>query len=596
MDLRLVMPNIADLPISKINTAARNIAEIYHHTKMRKSAQLVFCDLGTPKPHKDSVVVKESEEGEEIIPFDTEDVEPEFENVYADIKSKLVKHDVNPAEIAFIHDAKSPAARSQLFQAVREGRIRVLIGSTEKMGTGMNVQTRALAMHHMDAPWRPADLEQREGRLLRQGNMYPEVFSFVYIVESSFDAYVWQILETKARFIEQFLNGQTDVREIDDVGETVLSMAEIKALASGNPKIMERVMAQNEILKLEQLRLSWQNERRHAQRRLSATQGELEQVKVRIDDLNTGAQLRDMNTTEVFSMKIGDTCYSERRLAGQQLIELARGVKLEAERTGNESRKKVGSYRGFVLWLRPKPNRERSMQSLVEDPMGGVDILLDYNVPQVLVAHVSESDTGTMASIDSAIRSIDGEINKSVERRDYLAREIQTLEALLREPWEHAEKLESLAGKLTQLDQELIAAGVSVEKEKDSDEVHDGVVEIDAVEEVVNESEQEESISFDLTAILTRIEEIHASMAPMEEEAAPILLPASGSIPLTPEAVAALERQGESALVMAEFGRSILSGTQLRLTDLLDLGQTATRPVKKSARKKEQLAGQLSLF
>ena len=191
LDLRLVMPGITDLPTSKINTAVWNIAQIYHRTKTWKSAQLVFCDLGTPKPHKDSIVVKETEEGEEINPLETDIDEPEFENVYADIKAKLVKHGVKPAEIAFIHDAKSPAARTQLFQAVREGRIRVLIGSTEKMGTGMNVQTRALAMHHMDAPWRPADLEQREGRLLRQGNMYSEVFSFVYIVEGSFDGYVW---------------------------------------------------------------------------------------------------------------------------------------------------------------------------------------------------------------------------------------------------------------------------------------------------------------------------------------------------------------------------------------------------------------------
>jgi hypothetical protein len=191
LDLRLVMPSIADLPTSKINTAVWNIAQIYHQTEAWKSAQLVFCDLGTPKPHKDSIVVKETEEAEETNLPEIDNDEPEFENVYADIRAKLARHGVKPAEIAFIHDAKNPVARSQLFQAVREGRIRILIGSTEKMGTGMNVQTRALAMHHMDAPWRPADLEQREGRLLRQGNMYSEVFSFVYIVEGSFDGYVW---------------------------------------------------------------------------------------------------------------------------------------------------------------------------------------------------------------------------------------------------------------------------------------------------------------------------------------------------------------------------------------------------------------------
>ena len=405
-----------------------------------------------------------------------------------------------------------------------------------------------------------------------------------------------QILETKARFIEQFLNGQTDVREMDDVGETVLSMAEIKALASGNPKIMERVMVQNEIMKLEQLRLSWQNERRHSQRRLSATQGELEQVKTRISHLTTGAQVREANTTETFSMKIGETSYSERRLAGQQLIELARGVKLDAERSGRESRQKVGSYRGFVLWLRAKPNSERSMQALTEDPNGGVDVLLDYNVPQLLVAHVSESDTGTVASIDAAIRSIDAEINKSTERRDYLVREIQTLEVLLKDPWEHAEKLETLAGKLSQLDQELIAAGITVEKEKASTEPDNEIVEIDTLEVEDTETAEEEVVRFDLNEILIRIDEIHASMMPMEEEPIAIpVVPASG-IPVTLQSVEALEREAESARAMAEFSRSILSGVQMRLTDLLDMGINTNTPMKKTARKKIEPSQQLRLF
>jgi hypothetical protein len=313
--------------------------------------------------------------------------------------------------------------------------------------------------------------------------------------------------------------------------------------------------------------------------------------------LNTGVQVRETHTSESFSIRIEDAFHSERRPAGQQLIELARIVKLEAERTGNESRKKVGSYRGFVVWLRAKSNRERSMQALLEDSTGGVDILLDYNVPQLLVAHVSESDTGTIASMDAAIRSLDGEINKSVERREYLAREVQTLETLLKEAWEHAERLETLAGKLALLDQELIAAGISMEKEQDLDQTKADLVEIDALDDVVDESAKESVLNFDLNAILDHIDELHASMQPMEQdEDLAIRLPASDGILVTPQAVEALARQGESALVMAEFGRSVLSGTQMRLTDLLDLGQTNARPLKKSASKKKQLARQLRLF
>ncbi len=338
------------------------ISQIYHRTDAFKSAQLVFCDLGTPKPHKDSVVVRENEEDGHSLELEEE---PGFDNVYADLKAKLVGHGVQADEIAFIHDAKNPTARSLLFEAVREGRIRVLIGSTEKMGTGMNVQTKAVAMHHLDAPWRPADLEQREGRLLRQGNQYSEVFSFVYITEGSFDGFIWQILETKARFIAQFLMGQTDTREIDDVSETVLSMAEIKALASGNPKIIERVMVQNELLKLEHLRASWQSNRRDSQRRLLMSEKELEQVVTRVGYLRKAAEVRDGNPGEKFAMTVGKTVHTERRLAGQALIALAQDLKLEADRKGQEAKKQAGTYRGFTLWLRARPTSERSMYELV---------------------------------------------------------------------------------------------------------------------------------------------------------------------------------------------------------------------------------------
>ena len=600
LDLRLAIPGMADIPLSKINVSTQNIAAIYHHTGERKSAQIVFCDLGTPKPHKDSAVVKDSDENENAAPQESEEEVIFFKNVYADIKAKLVKLGVHPSEIAFIHDAKGPTERSQLFAAVREGRIRVLIGSTEKMGTGMNAQTRALAMHHLDAPWRPADLEQREGRLIRQGNMYPEVFSFVYIVEGSFDAYVWQILETKAKFIEQFLTGQTDVREMDDIGETVLSMAEIKALASGNPKIMERVMAQNEIMKLEQLRLSWQNERRDSQRMLASRKEELEQTNIRIRNLGIGAQVRDAHTSDQFSMKVDGKEYTERKLAGQQLIEMGRAVKLDAERTGKETRKAAGSYRGFVMWLRAKPNSERSMSELVEDPNGGVDIILDYNVPQVLVAHVSDSDTGTVASVDAAIRSIDSEIKKSTERREFLLREIDTLEALLKDPWEKAEKLEALVARLTELDQELIKAGIDLRKDEAKEQGENGVEEIVVEKEAAPEPEQ--VLEFDINAILRRIDEIHGTMTlPVyaEEEliAVPTVVP--DAIPVTQESVAQLESQAESAALMAGFTRSILagSGDQMSLDDFLEMPVRPAAPRKGMSKAQKKVAeGQLTLF
>ena len=625
LDLRLLFPGAPDLATSKINTSAWVIAEIYKRTAAFKSAQLVFCDLGTPKPHKDSVKIADADEdapvAEEI------DEEPTFENTYADLKAKLVARGVRADEIAFIHDAKSPTARSALFETVRNGRVRVLIGSTEKMGTGMNVQTRAIAMHHLDAPWRPADLEQRDGRLVRQGNIYPEVFSFVYITEGSFDGYVWQILETKARFIEQFMTGNTSVREIEDIGDTVLSMAEIKALASGNPKIIDRVMVQNEMMKLDQLRTSWQDERRRAQRKVSSVKQELEQVKVRIGHLNTGAKVRDAHPVDKdsFSMTVNGRVYTERREAGKALIEEGRIVKLDAERSGNEARRKVGGYRGFVMWLRAKPNSERGMESLVTDSNGGIDVILDYGVPQVLVAHVSDSDVGTVSSVDSAIRSIDGEINKTTERRDFLMREVESLSVRANEPWEHAERFESLAGRLKRLDEELIKDGIDltgdkVDEGKDSEAVKEGEEQpeeirvaaekpaVDASAWLMFEDEPVTSVDFDLQTVLMRIDEIHASMTVPEEEEVPSFAPVTvqpamvgtvlGEAPIavTQTTIDDLLRKAEEARALAEFS-SAVSSVQMRIDDLLDMGLTKQSSTStRRAKKMKVPEGQLSLF
>lgn len=631
LDMRLIFEGAADLPTSKINTATWIISEIYRHTEAQKSAQLVFCDLGTPKPERiraakisapigDKLVCSECGEGFED-GYEVDGVftcadcmngekEPAFKNVYTDIKAKLVSKGVRADEVAFIHDAKTAAARGQLFKAVRDGRVRVLIGSTEKMGTGMNVQTRAIAMHHLDAPWRPADLEQREGRLIRQGNLYPEVFSFVYITESSFDGYVFQILETKARFIAQFLSGNTQVREMEDVGDAVISMAEIKALASGNPKVIERVTLQNEIIKLENLRASWQSNRRDSQRRLSSSQEELEQTQARVEYLHQAVKLRDANLLpdEKFSMKINEKHYDERKTAGAALIEFARLLKIEAEKTGHEARKTVGVYRGFAMWLRVRPNRERTMRSLIDEPGIQADVLLDYGVPQVLVAHVSDSDIGSVASIETAVRSIDAEIAKNNERIEYLMRQIQTYAAALSEEWEHAQKLGDAAARLAVIDKELLEAGVKLSDAVTADEEAE-VSEIEEVEtvEVIEaqaEIEPEAVVHFNLDEILDRILQLVASTTMPEEMA--IALPAFDeaepvAIPVTPELVADLKEKAQTAQALAELGEHLLIGSQRQMTleDLWNVHKIDQAVQKKAGRKKESLpegTTQLTLF
>ncbi len=231
LDMRLVDPLASDAPRSKVNLCAQKVHEVWLQTAGKRGTQIVFCDLSTPQSAGFSV--------------------------YHDLRDKLVAMGVPQAEIAFIHDYESDAAKEELFKAVREGRVRVLLGSTGKMGVGTNVQTRLVALHHLDAPWRPADVEQREGRIIRQGNRNDTVWIYRYVTEGSFDAYIWQTLETKARFIAQVMQGDTGARSAEDVELAALSYAEVKALASGNPLVLEKAGVDTELAKLTLLKSQW---------------------------------------------------------------------------------------------------------------------------------------------------------------------------------------------------------------------------------------------------------------------------------------------------------------------------------------------------
>jgi hypothetical protein len=417
-----------------------------------------------------------------------------------------------------------------------------------------------------------------------------------------------QILETKARFIAQFLSGNTSVREMEDVGDTVLSMAEIKALASGNPKIVERVVLQNEMVKLENLRASWQSNRRDSQRRLMANREEFAQTLTRVEYLCQAVKLRGANSNEQFMMRINEKNYDERKSAGAALIEYTRILKNEAERSGQETRKNVGKYRGFSMWLRVRPNRERTMRSLIDQPGVEADILLDYGVPQVLVAHVSESDMGTVASIETALRSIDAEINKNNERIEYLKRQIATFNTALTEEWEHAQKLESLVAKLAVIDKELIEAGVRLSSSVSQDgEVERNEIE-EAVAEPIIESETDNNlegmVAFNLDEILDRIKQLVASTPAPEEiaMAVPAFEAEPTAIPVTPALITNLKEQAQTAQALAELGEHLLIGSQRQLTleDLWTTHKQEQATQKKSSKTKQAVAVsttvQLTLF
>ncbi len=230
LDMRLVLPHVRDNPDSKTNYAVEKIHQIWLDSASTKGAQLVFCDLSTPQPGS------------------------RWFSVYDDVRAKLIARDIPANEIAFMQDATDDASKASLFHSVREGKVRVLLGSTAKMGEGTNVQKRLVALHHLDAPWRPADIEQREGRIIRQGNQNEYVKIFRYVTEGSFDAYMWQTLETKCRFIAQVMTGDATVRRAEDVDSAALTYAEVKAIASGNPLVIEKATIDAEVMRLTRLK------------------------------------------------------------------------------------------------------------------------------------------------------------------------------------------------------------------------------------------------------------------------------------------------------------------------------------------------------
>jgi N12 class adenine-specific DNA methylase len=284
LDMRLVDP-FADVDCdTKLSRAVENIHAIWRDTHGARSTQLVFCDLSTPDPKR-------------------------F-NVYDELRSRLVKSGIPDSEIAFIHDADSDAAKMQLFNAVNAGKVRILIGSTEKMGAGTNVQRRLAALHHLDAPWRPRDIEQREGRILRQGNLNPEVRIYRYVTEGSFDAYMWQTLETKARFIQQVMSGQTSVRQAEDLDGGALTYAEIKAIASGNPAVMEKVRIDTEVRKLDQLRAAHVNQQHRIRWEIRELPRQIEKSHENLSKVTADIATLDKHNSDEFLMTVGKRTYS----------------------------------------------------------------------------------------------------------------------------------------------------------------------------------------------------------------------------------------------------------------------------------------------
>ena len=324
LDVRLMNPMLPDDPNSKLNVCVQNVLKIWEEGKDQKLTQLLFCDLSTPKNDGNF-------------------------NVYDDIRKKLVAAGVPESEIEFIHNADTEAKKAALFSKVRSGDVRVLLGSTAKMGAGTNVQSRLVAVHHLDVGWKPSDMTQRNGRIIRQGNMNKEVKVFNYVTEGTFDAYLWQTLENKQRFISQIMTSKSPVRSCEDVDEQALSYAEIKALCAGNPLIKEKMDLDVQVAKLKVLKADHQSQKFRLQDKLlTKFPADIQETNAHIAGLKADAQLaaaHPQGKEEFCGMTIKGVTYDEKKTAGERLV-------LACSELPNAEEKVIGSYRGFELSLR----------------------------------------------------------------------------------------------------------------------------------------------------------------------------------------------------------------------------------------------------
>ncbi|MCG3143136.1 MAG: hypothetical protein HONDAALG_00457 [Gammaproteobacteria bacterium] len=392
------------------------------------------------------------------------------DSVYGEIKRALIARGIPAEEIAFIHDYPTPAKKSQVFAEVNAGRIRVLIGSTEKMGIGSNFQERLVGLHHLSPCFRPADIQQREGRILRQGNIFPEVHICTYVTENSFDAFMWGLVESKARFISQIMAGEVTARTAEDVDQLVMTAAQIKAIASGNPQILEKVAVEVELTKLERLYSAWSASRQRLRRQMELLPSQMESVAREIASHRKAIVTRDQNERDDFTIELRRDVSSEeavtftdRGRAGAHLRQLCFVVARESRSKGRITRL-VGCYRGFEVIARASGRQFDALSSLFSE----TDLFLraGENEPGYGV-NLGESDAGIIQSMDAQLRGLEGKLEKSLAAQAELEHRRQQITAELNKGFEPAARYEELKARLNALNRELTKAGVEIEASPD---------------------------------------------------------------------------------------------------------------------------------
>ena len=406
LDQRLINDMLPDEDNSKATTCVDKAFEIWEETKEQKSAQLIFCDLSTPK-------------GDGTF------------NVYEDIRGKLIEKGVPPEEIAFIHDANTETRKAEQFAKVRSGQVRFLLGSTAKMGAGTNVQDRLIALHHLDVPWRPSDIEQQEGRILRQGNMNDKVKIFRYVTEGTFDSYSWQLVENKQKFIGQIMTSKSPVRSCEDIDEAALSYAEVKALATGNPYIKEKMDLDIQVSKLKLLKANHTSQRyrledniaKHYPMQITALKERLEGYRT---DIQTYTAHKPVDR-DVFSMKIGNRTYTDKKEAGAALIDMCRSAKQPNMAVT------IGEYQGFKMSVSFDSFFSKFTVSLKGSLSHEVEIGADPLGNLQRLSNALEGMTGKMADVEQKLSNVEHQLETAkVEVTKPFAQEQELSEKLER--------------------------------------------------------------------------------------------------------------------------------------------------------------------
>ncbi|WP_326928969.1 MULTISPECIES: Eco57I restriction-modification methylase domain-containing protein [Blautia] len=410
LDQRLLNELLPDAEKSKVNTCVENAFQVWDEGKADRTTQLIFCDLSTPK-------------GDGTF------------NVYDDVRNKLVARGIPKEEIAFIHEYNTETKKADLFAKVRAGQVRILMGSTPKLGAGTNVQDRLIALHHLDCPWKPSDLEQQEGRILRQGNQNDKVKIFRYVTENTFDAYMWQILENKQKFISQIMTSKSPVRACEDVDDTALSYAEIKALATGNPHIKEKMDLDVQVSKLKLLKANHTSQIYRLESDIAKNfPVQISALKERIAGMQVDSQVVksvDLQDNDTFAMTVGNVLYEDKKEAGEALIAACAGLKTVS--TGG----KVGEYHGFTL------SASYNMFS------NAFELTVKGKCSYKL--EIGKDPVGNMQRIHNTLSSIDRKLTESEQKLETVQQQLATAQEEVKKPFPKETELNEKMERLSEL-------------------------------------------------------------------------------------------------------------------------------------------------